>query len=138
MLDLDHFREANNAYGHQGGDDLLSEVGRLLRGSIRCSDVVARYGGEEFAIILPATDQGGAFHVAEQLRERVAAVEVATGVAPASAGVTVSCGVASLVPAFDLEPAELVRRADTALYRAKQVGGNVTAGPPHDPPAPAP
>jgi diguanylate cyclase (GGDEF)-like protein len=139
MVDVDGFKPFNDRYGHLVGDQCLRAVAQTLADGLpRAGDSVARYGGEEFAIILPATDQGGAFHVAEQLRERVAAVEVATGVAPASAGVTVSCGVASLVPAFDLEPAELVRRADTALYRAKQVGGNVTAGPPHDPPAPAP
>jgi len=139
MVDIDGFKPFNDRYGHLVGDQCLRAVAQSLADGLpRAGDSVARYGGEEFAVILPATEQAGAYHVAEHLRQRVAAVEVATGAAPANDGVTVSCGVASLTPTFGVEAAELVRRADAALYRAKQVGGNATAGPPHDAPAPAP
>jgi diguanylate cyclase (GGDEF)-like protein len=129
MVDVDGFKPFNDRYGHLVGDQCLRSVAQTLADGLpRAGDSVARYGGEEFTVILPATDLLGAYHVAEQLRRRVAAAEVATGISPASAGVTVSCGVACLVPALGLEAAELVRRADAALYRAKQAGGNCTSG----------
>ena len=128
MVDIDGFKQFNDHYGHLVGDRCLRAVALALADGLpRAGDSVARYGGEEFAVILPATDLPGAFHVADQLRQRVEMVTVETEPAPASSGVTVSCGVASLLPAFGLESAELVRRADAALYRAKQAGGNRTA-----------
>jgi diguanylate cyclase (GGDEF)-like protein len=128
MIDVDHFKPFNDRFGHLVGDQCLRAVALTLADGLpRAGDSVARYGGEEFAVILPATDLLGAYHVAEQLRRRVAAIQVATQAAPPTAGVTVSCGVTSMLAAFDLEAAELVRRADAALYRAKQAGGNCTA-----------
>jgi diguanylate cyclase (GGDEF)-like protein len=128
MIDVDHFKPFNDRFGHLVGDQCLRAVALTLADGLpRAGDSVARYGGEEFAVILPATDLLGAYHVAEQLRRRVAALQVATQAAPPTAGVTVSCGVTSMSAAFDLEAAELVRRADAALYRAKQAGGNCTA-----------
>ena len=128
MVDIDGFKQFNDHYGHLVGDRCLRAVALALADGLpRAGDSVARYGGEEFAVILPATDLPGAFHVADQLRQRVEMVTVETEPAPAGRGVTVSCGVASLLPAFGLESAELVRRADAALYRAKQAGGNRTA-----------
>ena len=127
MVDIDGFKPFNDRYGHLVGDQCLRAVAQTLADGLpRAGDSVARYGGEEFAVILPATDRLGAYHVAEQLRRRVVAIRVATQAVPASDGVTVSCGVASLAPASGLEAAELVQRADAALYRAKQAGGNCT------------
>ena len=137
MVDVDSFKPFNDRFGHLVGDQCLRAVAQALADGLpRAGDSVARYGGEEFAVILPATDRSGAYHVAEHLRMRVATILVATQTAPATAGVTVSCGVATLMPAFGLEEAELVRRADDALYRAKQAGGNSTAGPADGPPLP--
>jgi diguanylate cyclase (GGDEF)-like protein len=137
MVDVDGFKPFNDRFGHLVGDQCLRAVAQALADGLpRAGDSVARYGGEEFAVILPATDRSGAYHVGEHLRRRVATIQVATTTAPATAGVTISCGVATLIPAFGLEAAELVRRADDALYRAKQAGGNSTAGPADGPPAP--
>lgn len=122
MLDLDYFKEINDRYGHDQGNEVLAEFGRLLKASVREDDVVVRYGGEEFAVILPYTNAAQAVQVAERLRASAAAhiFQVSTGeVIP----LTVSIGV-SVFPDDAKDKNELISHADLALYRAKQAGRN--------------
>ncbi|MBX9854766.1 MAG: diguanylate cyclase [Gemmatimonadaceae bacterium] len=124
MIDLDHFKQVNDTYGHLVGDDVLRDVAQLLHDTIRTSDIVARYGGEEFLVLLPETDDEGAESFAERIR---AAVE-GHGFASESLGtplrLTASVGVA-VFPAARIESVEdLFSRADAALYRAKADGRN--------------
>ena len=127
MLDIDSFKGFNDTYGHLAGDGCLKSVALCLAdGLVRSGDAIARYGGEEFAVILPATEVAGALLVAEHLRRRVERLGIATTASKTGRVVTVSCGVASTTPTVDQDPAELFRRADEALYRAKRAGGNAT------------
>lgn len=125
MVDLDRFKNVNDAYGHLTGDKVLLQVGDLLRKEVRSVDVVARYGGEEFLVLLPETGLQGAMTFAERIRERVASHDFGEGKRPLA--VTVSVGVGSVQPedhdAVDGEG--LIARADAALYRAKAQGRNL-------------
>ena len=122
MLDLDHFKEFNDRYGHPAGDEALRVFAHLLSSSIRENDVAARYGGEEFALYLPGLDASGAREVAERIRERTEATIIPLG--PGSTGrITVSIGIAA-APADGVERMVLLKAADEALYRAKQAGRN--------------
>lgn len=134
MIDIDHFKAFNDAYGHQQGDVCLRKVATTLVDALpRAGDAVARYGGEEFAVILPLTDRAGAVKVAESLRQRIEALAVPHKASSVSRVVTISCGVATFIPAIDIEAGELLRLADEALYRAKQGGRNQTRAE-HGPP----
>ncbi len=127
MIDIDSFKGYNDAYGHLVGDACLKSVALCLAdGLVRGGDAIARYGGEEFAVILPATEVAGALLVAEHLRRRIERLDVPTLASKVGRVVTVSCGVATTIPGVDQDPAELLRRADEALYRAKRAGGNAT------------
>lgn len=127
MIDIDSFKGYNDSYGHQVGDECLKAVALTLAdGLVRSGDAIARYGGEEFAVILPATEVTGALLVAEHLRRRVERLGIPTVASRASRVVTVSCGLATTIPTADQDPAELFRRADEALYRAKRAGANAT------------
>ena len=118
-LDLDHFKQVNDRYGHETGDTVLTLVGRLLTRSSRYGDVVARVGGEEFLILLPDTDETGTLIVAERIRGLVSALTV-----PGMRGrMTASLGATTMRP-DDLTTATVLRRVDTALYKAKQTGRN--------------
>jgi len=117
LLDLDNFKNYNDTFGHPAGDDLLREVARVMRASLRAGDVVARYGGEEFAVILFDVTPAQAHRVLEGLRRRI---EEAT-----QEPLTASAGVA-LCPDHGTDPEALVRLADEALYRAKSLGKNRT------------
>ncbi len=117
MLDIDRFKEYNDAFGHPAGDEVLHGVGQLLRMAVRGHDVVARYGGEEFVVLLPGTDQDESLRVAERLRK---AIENQIWTHRA---VTASLGIATTGDLISTS-AMLVDRADRALYRSKQAGRN--------------
>jgi diguanylate cyclase (GGDEF)-like protein len=124
MLDLDHFKDVNDRYGHPFGDRVLRETAELLRSSIRDLDMCARYGGEEFAIVLPKTHLQGALAVAERIFRAVRAKTYAAdaGGGRAEVKVTASLGIA-FYPSKDVtSPEQLVKLADEALYRAKREG----------------
>lgn len=118
MIDLDHFKKLNDANGHAKGDAVLRDVAAQLVGGLRPSDVVSRYGGEELLVILPGCGLDDARAKAEMLRQRVEGLSDVHGV-PVSA----SFGVAS-VPETATSPADIIPRADAALYAAKEAGRN--------------
>lgn len=125
MIDVDYFKALNDARGHLAGDECLRHIARTLAGCVRrAGDIVARYGGEEFVVILPETDTGNAIQLGECLRTEVEAMGFEHPTSKISSNVTVSVGVASLVPAGQQKPEELIAMADSALYRAKQAGRN--------------
>jgi len=122
MLDVDHFKRINDRHGHHVGDQVLRVLAERCKAALRSVDVLGRYGGEEFAILLPGTSQHNAATVlAERIRKKVAEEPVTTddGVVK----VTVSVGVAALDPDMR-NPGDLFKRADAALYEAKQAGRN--------------
>ena len=120
MLDIDKFKLINDTYGHGTGDDVIREVAHRVSNAIRTCDVLGRYGGEEFAVILAGLDPDGP-HLAERMREAVAAAPVPTREGPIP--VTISVGITHLQPGDDAVE-DLLARADHALYRAKQGGRN--------------
>lgn len=125
FLDIDDFKKYNDSYGHPAGDQLLMDIGDIMRQSLREADIPVRYGGEEFAIILPETNGQEALHVAERIRKSVAEYynhtkhESAAWLQP----MTVSVGIAAY-PIDAQFPGELVEKADLAMYRAKKDGKN--------------
>ncbi len=122
MIDVDEFKSFNDTYGHQAGDACLQRIALCLQASAtRPGDVAVRYGGEEFALILPATDNDGAEYLARQVQLRIRDLAI-THTGSAKQIITVSAGVASLIPSDSFEMTELVRLADIALYRAKAAG----------------
>jgi diguanylate cyclase (GGDEF)-like protein len=123
MLDLDHFKEVNDRYGHQQGDEVLSMVADILRDFSRDIDAPARYGGEELAVVLPQTDTDGAAQLAERIREAVARLEVPQVNGEGSLRLQASFGVAAL-PESAVDREGLIAAADAALYRAKRAGRN--------------
>lgn len=122
MLDIDFFKRINDGYGHAVGDDALRSFARILKGELRTVDAIGRLGGEEFGVILPNTGGAAAAHLAERLREQVAAIVVRS---PRKEEVrfTTSIGVAQM-DVHDLDPERLLARADAALYEAKAQGRN--------------
>ena len=124
MCDVDHFKRYNDYYGHQAGDECLRQVAEALKvGLDRGGDVLARYGGEEFVIVLPETSTGGALIVAERVRHAVMALGIPHAESSYSQ-VTLSLGLASMVPNESCQPSELLHAADQALYAAKHEGRN--------------
>ena len=123
MIDIDCFKLYNDHYGHAQGDTFLQRVAAKLKESVRCTDLVARYGGEEFAVVLPETDQIAASVVAERMRASVAALKEPHHAVP-SGIVTVSIGVAVIVPKAERSSDQLFGSADAALYEAKKSGRN--------------
>ena len=122
MLDVDHFKQFNDTFGHPAGDEVLRQLARVLADTRRANDVVARYGGEEFAVILVDTAKFTAAKVAERVRERVYANDFSEA-APKAGKLGVSIGVATF-PDDGSDVEALVRAADTALYAAKRAGRN--------------
>jgi diguanylate cyclase (GGDEF)-like protein len=123
MLDIDNFKAVNDTYGHQQGDLVLIEVGRVLRALSRDIDEPARYGGEEMAVILPQTDVDGAELLAERMRAALAGIEIDRLDGGGRLRVTATFGVASL-PSNARDKESLIAEADAALYRAKRSGKN--------------
>ncbi|HYK88139.1 MAG TPA: sensor domain-containing diguanylate cyclase [Acidobacteriota bacterium] len=120
MLDIDEFKQVNDTYGHQAGDEVLRQIGGLLRRSLRVTDFVARYGGEEFTVLLPHTNGSGAARAAENLRNTMKKHEFV--LPSARIHLTVSIGIACCTKFDKLDAQQIILRADNALYRAKRAG----------------
>lgn len=123
MLDIDHFKQVNDTYGHLAGDDLLRVIAKTLKDFVRGKDVVCRYGGEEFIIILTDTPLAGAINVAEKIRTHFAAMswkQKSTGISMGN--ITLSAGVSQYRQNESTEA--FVQRADVALYQSKKMGRN--------------
>jgi two-component system cell cycle response regulator len=123
VLDIDYFKAINDGHGHDAGDDVLRDFALRIKRSIRGIDLACRYGGEEFVIIMPETDMAVAAMVAERLRRRIAADPFAIAQGTKHIPVTISIGIAGLRGKGD-SAANLLKRADEALYRAKRDGRN--------------
>lgn len=124
-LDIDHFKQYNDSFGHHIGDDCLRRVARCLSNmGIRELDAVARIGGEEFSIILPGTDDKGATLVAEKIRKAIEDLAIEHNTGGAQGIVTASLGVCSVYPNKEMAPHTLIQAADDALYLSKKNGRN--------------
>jgi len=129
MIDVDHFKNYNDLNGHQAGDAALMRVAQTIQSNLRrAADMVARYGGEEFAVILPSTNVGGAKERAEAIRKKIEGLQITRPGSHENTSVTVSVGVAAVVPAEAGETAaKLISAADAALYSVKQNGRNAVS-----------
>ncbi|HTA65386.1 MAG TPA: GGDEF domain-containing protein, partial [Xanthomonadaceae bacterium] len=125
LVDADHFKQINDRYGHGAGDAALQALVAMLQASLRPGDLLGRLGGEEFAVVLPDSDEAGAFRAAERLRNEVAATQFAIQREPVP--LRVSIGIALLEGDDDL--VTMLRRADQAMYVAKRSGRNRVVGP---------
>ncbi len=119
MIDLDKFKAINDTYGHRKGDEVLKKVGKIIKDSVRSTDIVARYGGEEFVVLLKGTTEKEALAIGEKIRKNVENVSI-KGL---ENGITLSIGV-SIYPSHSKFKEDLVEKADQALYYAKQTGRN--------------
>ena len=131
MIDIDFFKSYNDSLGHMAGDACLKKVAEALQGVLRRpADMVARYGGEEFVVLLPNTDAGGAARVAEDMRHRIEGLAIRHPTSEVAPCLTVSLGVASMMPAEASSSVQLMQAADEAMYQAKAQGRNriVSAG----------
>ena len=127
LCDIDYFKVYNNTYGHQAGDDCLRSIAQAISRSLKCpADVAARYGGEEFAVILPETDASAALVVAEKIRAEIKALNIVFNPSIVdclpNAVVTLSLGIASVIPGAENDVSTLVLAADEALYESKKHG----------------
>jgi len=124
MIDIDSFKEYNDAHGHQAGDRCLQRVAKLLQAQVRRGgDLVARYGGEEFCVLVQS-DAEHARTLAEQIRDKIEQLAIPHPASAVADHVTGSIGVAALVPSDETDPGSLIKRADDALYQAKRRGRN--------------
>jgi len=125
FVDIDFFKKYNDCYGHQAGDDCLVNVANILEKSLaRSTDFVARYGGEEFMVVLPETGMESSLAIAEQIRRNVEQADMPHANSDVSSQVTLSLGVASMIPVDGMTPDHLIKTADAALYTAKENGRN--------------
>jgi diguanylate cyclase (GGDEF)-like protein len=125
LCDVDHFRAYNETYGHQAGDDCLRQLALVLdRTAKRPGDLAARYGGEEFAIVLPNTNRSGGVVVAQSIQESVSHLPLPQPQPDHATPISVSLGVATVVPSQELSSAMLIELSDRALYLAKERGRN--------------
>ena len=123
MLDVDHFKQVNDNYGHVAGDECLRQIGLRLAGNIkRAADTLARFGGEEFVILLPFSTNENAVKLAEQLRRSVAATPME--VDGEQIQIYISIGVCTVIPRDNDQSKDLITSADLALYEAKSAGRN--------------
>lgn len=127
MVDLDYFKQYNDTHGHQAGDEALILLAQCLRSGLRAVDIAARYGGEEFSILLPQTTLREGLAIAERLRQAVAATVFPHDATQPQGRVTISLGVAEYGPECTT-PESIIRAADQALYRAKNLGRNQVNG----------
>lgn len=123
IIDVDHFKNYNDQLGHPAGDEVLRKISRILKNSVRDNDIVARYGGEEFAIILPGTDETGAFSLAERIRHKVEEAPFNKQEIQPEGNITISAGIATY-PLDAVIIDDLIVAADRALYHAKYTGRN--------------
>lgn len=121
MADIDHFKNVNDVYGHQKGDEVLSNIGSLIRRSLRKGDFVGRYGGEEFMVVLPETSEIDAYKVCEKIRQMIEGALLLGD----DTHLTMSFGIASF-PTHGVMEEELIEKADQALYESKHMGRNRT------------
>ena len=125
MGDIDFFKNYNDTYGHQAGDDCLKQVAAILNNfAKRPGDLAARYGGEEFAVILSGTDIKQAGVLAENVNKKLREIRIPHSDSQAADYVTLSFGVASIIPKYGTKPYDLIKAADTTLYKAKHSGRN--------------
>ncbi len=122
IWDIDRFKIINDTLGHTGGDQALLEFSKCLSREKRTTDILARYGGDEFVLLMPETEMDGAIVMLERVRARVAGIRL-----PRDLSMTVSCGVVGQDAGFDVSSKEIIRRADIALYQAKDAGRNSIA-----------
>ena len=136
IMDMDHFKQVNDTYGHPVGDEVLVTLAGIIVGSIRSADLAARYGGEEFVILMPETDAARAYEGAERLRKQVESTPFKVTHPVGEIYKTVSIGHATIQP--DDTPEKLLQRADHALYEAKNSGRNKVLPMTKPPYAPSP
>jgi diguanylate cyclase (GGDEF)-like protein len=123
MIDLDGFKQVNDTLGHAAGDDVLKEIVQRISSRLRDPDLLGRIGGDEFGIVLPETDLEHAARVGQRVRHAIGAEPIA--VAGVYRNVTAAVGASTLPLGFDMTPARLFARADSALYEAKRLGKNL-------------
>ncbi|MHC5861576.1 sensor domain-containing diguanylate cyclase [Nostoc sp.] len=125
LCDIDYFKQYNDTYGHATGDDCLRFIAQAFKQSVKRSrDLAARYGGEEFVVILPNTASDGAFHVAQEIHKAVWQLNIPHAASAVKQHVTLSIGIATVIPKYDMLPLDLIEAADQALYQAKANGRN--------------
>ncbi|MBT9314014.1 GGDEF domain-containing protein [Leptothoe spongobia TAU-MAC 1115] len=123
LFDVDYFKRYNDCYGHLAGDDCLQKIAQAANDSLQDStDFVARYGGEEFAVVLPNTNEQEAVAIAQNIQQAIQALAISHAQSDASSMVSISLGIASMVPTLDTSSNRLVDLADQALYAAKRQG----------------
>jgi len=127
LCDIDFFKLYNDNYGHQAGDQCLHAVAQAINSMLRRpADLAARYGGEEFVVTLPDTDREGAFQLSEKIRSKIEQLEILHEHSTVEKHVTLSLGVAGIVPTKESLPESLLEKADKAMYEAKRKGRNQT------------
>lgn len=124
FIDIDFFKNYNDFYGHQKGDDVISSIAKSIKNAIRHMDFVARYGGEEFVVLLPETDAHGAYAVASNIFKAIERLEIPHEKSLISDFITISLGITVYHGETELSKEELLEIADQALYRAKHLGRN--------------
>ncbi|MGE6739268.1 PleD family two-component system response regulator [Allorhizobium pseudoryzae] len=123
ITDIDRFKQVNDTYGHDAGDEVLKEFARRIRSTVRGADLACRYGGEEFVVVMPDTDGAAAAMIAERLRDIIERTPFALPGTDVALNITASLGIATNVPGVET-PEQLLKQADRALYEAKNSGRN--------------
>jgi diguanylate cyclase (GGDEF)-like protein len=129
LIDIDYFKKYNDCYGHVAGDECLRKVAKALKDSVkRAGELVARYGGEEFVVVLRSVSKEDALKLGEILRQDVESLNILHAQSEVSRYVTISAGVAAVIPNRELLYTSLFSKADNALYQAKEKGRNKVSG----------